>query len=429
MCNSTHVANGTLLLGESRIACEYGCSETIVSPISYVCTCFSITDDWSFGDYHTTHLFNSLSDENTVTIGTVSSAWISEAGSRWNVSTTFSLVTRADTGKINSSPRIQPTPPLRLQHGCSYTIPLPVSDPDNDTIRCRWAVNTECSSICNKFPGAFLDSATCTITYTAVYGIGIKAVAIMIEDYAPGSLHRPLSSVALQFLILVYSSAQPCATQSNCLLPITLNSLNVSVDINKNSTLTCKANGTLETSYYWEKQNGNIPVTSTGLRSNTFTLINVQLEDAGRYRCVAFDCSNCKRSFSHYVTVTVNGKLLFLCIFNLNLICILVPRPVFVLHPSSQNISLTQTATFACIATGYNVSYQWRIGSGSFPSKVTGINSNTLVIPNVRSSDKNTYICVVSNQQVSISSKAATLMVAGTYIYTYVRMYSMYNFY
>ena len=85
-------------------------------------------------------------------------------------------------------------------------------------------------------------------------------------------------------------------------------------------------------------------------------------------------------------------------------------------HPSSQYINLTQTATFTCNATGYNVSYQWTIGSGSFPSKVTGIKSSTLVIPHVRSSDNNTYICVASNQGGSESSRAAKLIVTGIFI-------------
>ena len=93
-----------------------------------------------------------------------------------------------------------------------------------------------------------------------------------------------------------------------------------------------------------------------------------------------------------------------------------VPSPVLVSHPSSQYINLTQTATFTCNATGYNVSYQWTIGSGSFPSKVIGINSNTLVIPDVRSSDNNTYTCVASNQGGSVSSNAAKLIVTGTFI-------------
>ena len=90
----------------------------------------------------------------------------------------------------------------------------------------------------------------------------------------------------------------------------------------------------------------------------------------------------------------------------------LVERPAFVTRPSSQSVNLTQTATFTCSATGYNVSYQWTIGSGSFPNKVTGINSNTLVIPNVRSSDDNNYTCEVSNEGGTRSS-SAQLTVTG----------------
>ena len=311
-CNSIHVANSALFSSNSGwygIKCQYGCSGTIISPISYVCTYFSVEDDWSFGEYHKTYLFNS---ENTVTIGTFSLAWIHAVGTgQWNISTTFSLITRADTGKINSSPHVLPTPPLRLQQGCNYTIPLPVSDPDNDTVRCRWAVYTECKSICNKFPGAFLDSTSCTITYTANYGTGIKAVAIMIEDYAPGSPHHPLSSVALQFLVMVFSSFQPCSTQTECFRfpAIILHPSSKTAQIKStNITLTCMANET--SSYYWERQNGNIPFTSIGVRTNTLTLVNVKPKDTGRYRCVAFVCNIVSRSFSNYATVSVNGKQL-----------------------------------------------------------------------------------------------------------------------
>ena len=156
-CTSTHVTNNYLITGQDSINCQYSCSGTIISPISYVCTYFSVEDDWLFGEYHKTYLFNSVSDENTVTIGTFSFDWIAAVGSgQWNISTTFSLITRADTGKINSSPRVLPTPPLRLQQGCNYTIPLPVSDPDNDTVRCRWAVGTECKASVINFLGQFL---------------------------------------------------------------------------------------------------------------------------------------------------------------------------------------------------------------------------------------------------------------------------------
>jgi len=291
-CDSIKVANGYLQKGEVALSCQYGCSDTIISPMSYVCTFFSIEDNWLLGEHNVTHIFNHVSDENTVTIGTIDMSWNrAVGGGKWNISTTFSLVPRADTGNINSSPQVSPIILLRLQQGCDYTISLPVSDPDNDTIRCRWAVGSECSSICNKFPGAVLDSFSCTITYTANKGTGLKAVAIMMEDYAPGLPYRPLSSVALQFLVLVFNSTQSCPIRTEYFrfLSITLHPSNKTVFLSGESvnlTLTCMANET--SSYYWEKQNGDIPFSSTGSHSNTLTLIDVQPEDAGNYRCVAF---------------------------------------------------------------------------------------------------------------------------------------------
>ena len=310
-CYDTHVANSALFKGESKISCRYGCSGNIISPIPYVCTYFSAVDDWTFGEHHITYSFSQISTDDIVTIETASCCWIRNAsGHDWNISTTFSLTKRNDTGRINSSPRVSPTLPLRLQNGCTYTIPLPVSDPDNDNIRCRWAVGSECDSICNKFPGAILDANTCTITYTANNGTGIKAVAIMIEDYAPGSPHRPLSSVALQFLVLVYYSSQSCPSQIECFRypSITLHPVNKTVYWKQsiNLTLTCMANET--STYYWERQNGLIPFTSVGVLTNTLTLVNVQPADAGSYRCVAYVCSSSNRNFSDYAVVTVKGK-------------------------------------------------------------------------------------------------------------------------
>jgi len=87
--------------------------------------------------------------------------------------------------------------------------------------------------------------------------------------------------------------------------------------------------------------------------------------------------------------------------------------PVIITHPTSESVDLIQTATFTCSATGDDLQYGWTIGSGSFPSKVTGINTNTLMIPYVRSSDDNTYTCVASNEGGSVSSNTARLTVTG----------------
>ena len=218
-CDSNTVASGRLLsaIFEGNLECQYGCSGS-VSSMAYYCTDFSITENWAFGERRVTYDF-AASINGTVTIGFSRCCWIAPyTGDAWNVSTTFSLVVRNDTGKINSSPRAITSPVLRLQQGCNHSIPLAVSDPDNDVIRCRWAVGTECSDVCNEVPEAVLDSDSCIIYYEAVYGTGYKPVAVMIEDFIPGSQH-PLSSVGLQFLILIDASDEPCSLQPEFIDP------------------------------------------------------------------------------------------------------------------------------------------------------------------------------------------------------------------
>ena len=82
-------------------------------------------------------------------------------------------------------------------------------------------------------------------------------------------------------------------------------------------------------------------------------------------------------------------------------------------HPQSQSINLTQNAIFKCDATGNNTQYQWIIKSGVFPTKAIGIFSNTLTIPDVKSSDENTYTCIVSNRKGNIYSNSAHLTIVG----------------
>ena len=183
--------------------CQYGCQGSVT--VSFFCIEYSVENDWSYLEGHKTDTFN-VSDINAVTIGTVAYDWVIPYGG-WNISTTFSLVPRADTGQINSSPRIVSFPKLQLLEGHYYNISLAVIDPDDDRIQCRWANGIECSSVCNSIPGAFLDPNSCTIRYQANIGTGLKAVAIMIEDFLSSSFVS-LSSVAHQFLVEVVDISQ-----------------------------------------------------------------------------------------------------------------------------------------------------------------------------------------------------------------------------
>ena len=75
-----------------------------------------------------------------------------------------------------------------------------------------------------------------------------------------------------------------------------------------NLTLTCEADGAL--SYNWERQNDLIPSDSTGMNTNTLTLINLQPEDAGNYRCVATNASG--STASDYANITINGTMTYM---------------------------------------------------------------------------------------------------------------------
>ena len=91
---------------------------------------------------------------------------------------------------------------------------------------------------------------------------------------------------------------------------------------------------------------------------------------------------------------------------------------MFLSQPPLYSVNLTETATIECFAIGYGVRYRWIIESGSFPSKVASTNNNMLVVPNVTSSDENSYTCAVTTQIGCVSLNTAQLIVTGmsTYI-------------
>ena len=212
-CNSSTLGNSNW---DVHIKCQYNCDDTV--SLSLSCIEYSPEVDWSLLKAHATHSFN-VSDVDKITLGTHACCWnFPYDGQKWNISTTFSVVARNDTDEINSSPRVEGFPYLRLQEGHNYTISLMISDPDDDEVQCRWATGRECGGICDSFPGAVLDGDSCTIRYYANHGIGKKAVAIMIEDFLPES-SEPLSSVAYQFFVEVVSASQLCSSLPEVISP------------------------------------------------------------------------------------------------------------------------------------------------------------------------------------------------------------------
>jgi len=90
-----------------------------------------------------------------------------------------------------------------------------------------------------------------------------------------------------------------------------------------------------------------------------------------------------------------------------------VKPPKIIAQPQPLTFQLGETATFTCHATGYNVKYKWSSASGEFSSRMSGIDTDTLKIRDVRLSDANSYTCTISNDGAIIRSDSVKLTVVG----------------
>ena len=70
-----------------------------------------------------------------------------------------------------------------------------------------------------------------------------------------------------------------------------------------NVSFICEADGA--SSYYWERQDGSIPASATGVNTSNLTIISLQLKDAGYYRCIATNGSGSTKS--KYAKLTLTG--------------------------------------------------------------------------------------------------------------------------
>ncbi|CAC5402582.1 unnamed protein product [Mytilus coruscus] len=213
--------------------CLDGCmySTVKIGTMEFYCTDFSEDENWTSGENTLRYIFPE-SKNHWYQFGFKGNAWISSIinmrGGDWMLRTTASLAIRNDTGKINSSPKSVMQPIVRLQFGCNHTITIPapliilnvVSDPDKDDVRCRWAIpnRDECGDICNSFSDAEMYERECTISYSPKW-TGWYGVAVQIEDFNSTESMEELSSVPLQFLVVVFNSNTTCASKPTFVEP------------------------------------------------------------------------------------------------------------------------------------------------------------------------------------------------------------------
>ncbi|CAG2206265.1 unnamed protein product [Mytilus edulis] len=217
-CDENAIKNRTLLAGGENIQCQSGCAGIITKNYLY-CTDFSETEDWTIGVMNFKYTLP-VSNTKKFQFGLTGCCWLplNEAGAEagYILRARVDLTNRSDTGRINSSPISAMQPVFRLNQGCDYIIKIPVADDDGDTVRCRWARNTtydECSDVCKTFTGSYLDEVECVLKYNATGLTGWYAVSLQIEDFLSPMDIIPLSSVPLQFLVVVTNSSENCTSK------------------------------------------------------------------------------------------------------------------------------------------------------------------------------------------------------------------------
>ncbi|XP_052273871.1 integrin beta-like protein C isoform X2 [Dreissena polymorpha] len=218
MCNETVISDRINSSSEGQLAevpsMYYdGYRPLFSDAFAYVCTDYSLLEDWQSGRGHIDFPLNISSRKTSYTLQFTGCCWIGSlvygGDSHWKLQITMDTRVRSDTGRMNASPRVDFPPIIRVQYGCNHTINIPVGDEDNDIVRCRWATQEESAGVYRSFPNAVLHH-NCSITYAANYQLGWYPVAIQIEDFANTTSNSPLSSIPLQFLVSVEKLNASC---------------------------------------------------------------------------------------------------------------------------------------------------------------------------------------------------------------------------
>ncbi|XP_052687753.1 uncharacterized protein LOC128166542 isoform X2 [Crassostrea angulata] len=215
-CDDTKIANGGLIALSANLYCREGCNSTSsISTMRGKCIAFSAGEDWSLGEG--SFLFTVPTPGIQYTFRLEGCCWQSlsngASSGSMRMTLTADLQPRSDTGVINSSPVVTMTPVVRLLAGCQHSLRIPVIDADGDIVRCRFPTSNstnECGKLCDGLAGSTIDTDTCVFNYNSTSGTGTYGVSVQIEDFAVTAPTAVLSSVPVQFLIIVFYDSLSC---------------------------------------------------------------------------------------------------------------------------------------------------------------------------------------------------------------------------
>lgn len=143
-------------------------------------------------------------------------------------------------------------------------------------------------------------------------------------------------------------------------------------------------------SYQWRKDGANI----LGQTSASLSLTDIVTADAGLYDCVVSNL--CGADTSIAATLTVNDV------------------PIITEDPAGANECEGDDAVFSVVASGADLSYQWRKDNVDMP----GETSATLTLTNITAADVANYSCRVTNPCGNVTSANAALTLANPTLIT-----------
>ncbi|XP_038073223.1 uncharacterized protein LOC119741512 [Patiria miniata] len=146
-------------------------------------------------------------------------------GKGWNLASTINIAHK-DGVSINSPPQSKTFAKYSIMSGCTYSIHIPNDDANSDVVKCRWTSKkkNECNlnalDICGKpyfdeervKPVASLTKETCELRFgeEEVIPPGTYAFMVMLEDFAPNKLKKPMSKTPVHFLMDVFHYEGDC---------------------------------------------------------------------------------------------------------------------------------------------------------------------------------------------------------------------------
>lgn len=195
------------------------------------------------------------------------------------------------------------------------------------------------------------------------------------------AIHHPTTDMFMLWI----DDLQINSTMSSCGTPTFVSQpSNATECVGSNVTFNVSTNATPPVIYQWQLNGTNI----TGANSNSYTINNITINDAGNYTCLVTDSCGTQIT-SNAAVLTVNTT------------------PVISSQPASSSVCEGNNLTLNVTASGSGLSYQWQLNGNN----ISGANNSSYTITSASASDAGNYTCIVTNSCGSVTSNTANVTV------------------